>query len=122
MNKEQIQIIIDNEPVYDKENEHLLASMLGDFYNHNMILIVAIVWGFGLASIALAIFSGIMFFFAVHTQMQIMWAVIFLCSVQFLGMIKVFAWQVIHRNAIKREIKRLELRIAQMDQKISQDK
>jgi len=27
---------------------------------------------------------------------------------------KIFAWQMLHRNSIKREIKRLELRIAEM--------
>jgi hypothetical protein len=31
-------------------------------------------------------------------------------------MIKVFAWQMIHRNNIKREIKRLELRIVELGQ------
>ncbi len=34
--------------------------------------------------------------------------------VQGISLMKTFAWEVIHRNSIKREIKRLELRIVEM--------
>lgn len=32
--------------------------------------------------------------------------------VNFLGLMKVFAWELVHRNSLAREIKRLEIRIA----------
>ena len=33
-----------------------------------------------------------------------------------IGSMKIFAWEMIHRNSIRREIKRLELRIAELSQ------
>ena len=53
---------------------------------------------------------------------QIMFAVLFLCGVQMIALIKIFAWQMIHRNGIKREIKRLEIRIANLTNKVSGEK
>ena len=62
----------------------------------------------------LAIFSGIKFFDADQLKDQLMYAVIFICSIQFICLMKIFAWQMIHRNGIKREIKRLEMKITQL--------
>ncbi len=55
---------------------------------------------------------AVKFFAADQTKSQIMYAAIFIVACQFAGRMKVFAWQMIHRNNIKREIKRLELSIA----------
>jgi hypothetical protein len=35
-----------------------------------------------------------------------------------MAIMKIFAWQMIHRNSIKREIKRLELRIAELSEMV----
>jgi hypothetical protein len=43
-----------------------------------------------------------------------MYAGLFICFVQLLGLMKIFAWQMIHRNRITREIKRLEIRVAEL--------
>ena len=65
--------------------------------------------------IGLAVFSGIRYFRVEQVKYQIMYAAIFICCIQFIALIKVFAWQLMHRNSIKREIKRLELRIAELN-------
>ena len=36
-------------------------------------------------------------------------------------LIKVFAWQMIHRMSIKRDIKKLELRIAELNQTVKDE-
>jgi len=43
-----------------------------------------------------------------------MHATIFLCCVIFVACTKIFAWQLIHRNGSRREIKRLKLRVAEL--------
>lgn len=49
-----------------------------------------------------------------------MFATIFLVCAHWVDLMKIFAWQVIHRNGIKREIKRLELKIAELSQAIQE--
>lgn len=116
MNEQEIANII--EGAYDDNKEDSLRSMIHDFYNRRMLSNIVLVWGFGLLFIAGAVFSGIKFFDAEQTRAQIMYAVIFICCMQFVGTLKVFAWLIIHRNGIKREIKRLELRTVQLTETI----
>jgi hypothetical protein len=88
--------------------------MVSEFYSRKMLSIVILVWVWGIAFLAGAVFSGVRFFRADEIRCQIMYAAIFISCIQFVATLKVFAWQIIHRNSIKREIKRLELRIAEL--------
>jgi len=116
MNEEQIHKII--EDTYDESREISVWSMVGDFYNRRMLSMIIFLWVWALLFLAGAVYSAILFFRNVETQTQIMYAVIFLTCCQFLGLIKIFAWQMIHRNGLKREIKRLELRIAELTETV----
>ena len=98
----------------DESKEDGLGQMLKDFYNRRMAGVVIMVWASAVAFMALAVWCAVEFFRAAETRDQIMYAVGFLMFVQWVGLMKVFAWQMIHRNAIKRQIKRLEQRIAQL--------
>ena len=110
MDDDQIKRIING--TYDEPREDGIGSMLKDFYNRRMLSIVIFIWAWGLAIMAVTIFSGVKFFAVQQTKSQIMYAAIFIVGCQFIALMKTFAWQMIHRNSIKREIKRLELRIA----------
>jgi len=112
MNDEQIKQII--EETYDKSKENTMCSMLKDFYNKKMLFWIILLWVYFLVFLALAVFSAIEFFKTDQTRYQIMYAAIFVCCIQFFALIKIFAWQMVHRNGILREIKRLELRIAEL--------
>ena len=116
MNEEQLKKMIDD--TYDDSKEDTIRSMIGDFYNKRMFSTVLLLWTSALITIALAIFSGIRYFRVDQVKYQMMYAAIFICCVQFMGLIKIFAWQMIHRNSIKREIKRLELRIAELNRTV----
>jgi len=116
MNDEQIYKIIDD--TYDESRENMIGSMLGDFYNRKMLSMIIFLWAWALLFVAGAVYSAVLFFKNVETQSQIMYAVIFLTCCQFLGLMKIFAWQMIHRNGLKREIKRLELRIAELTETV----
>jgi hypothetical protein len=113
---EQIRRIIEDN--YDDSRQDGLMSMARDFYNKKMLSMVVLVWSMGIIFMAGAIFSGIEFFRNDGIRYQIMYAVIFITCVQWVGLLKIFAWQVIHRNSIKREIKRLELSIAELDRTV----
>ena len=103
-----------------KFQEHItLRSMLRDFYNRNMLPVIVLTWFWFLVILALAIYSGIKYFQAVETKDLILYAALFIIAVQFVGLMKVFGWEIINRNSINREIKKLELRIDELAGKIN---
>ncbi|MBN2271816.1 MAG: hypothetical protein JXN61_14450 [Sedimentisphaerales bacterium] len=53
-----------------------------------------------------------------QTKSQIMLAAIFIICVHVIGLMKIFAWEMLHKNSIKREIKRLELRIVELSEAV----
>ena len=118
MNTEQIQTIIETTPDYDEARDNTLRAMLSEFYNRKMTSIVILVLGMGVTFMGAGILSLILFFRTDDIKLQIFYAVMFLMFMQFLGMMKVFAWQMIHRNSIKREIKRLEIRLQDISDRL----
>jgi len=118
MNNEQTERITENQQIFDDSKEDTLCSMLHDFYNRNMFSVVVLAWFWAIIFIAGAVYSGTQFFNSDQTQRQIMFAAIFICCWQGVVLIKVFAWQMIHRNAVKRQIKRLEIRVSELSRKI----
>ena len=112
MNDGQSGKAIANAP--DDPGADTLRSMLREFYNRQMIPSITIVWANALCFLAIAVFSGVRFFRTDETKYQIMYAAIFVCCVQFIALIKIFAWQMIHRNSIKRAVDRLEMRISEL--------
>ncbi len=99
---------------YDSSKEDTLWSMIGEFYNRKMLGSIIVVWVYAIIFVAMAVFSAMSFFKSEGTKEQLMYAAIFICSIQFICLMKVFAWQMIHRNSIKRQIKCLEIRIAEL--------
>ncbi len=108
----------DNPQPYDDSKENTLWLMLKDFYNKKMLFWIILIWVYFLIFLAIAVLSAIGFFQTDQTRYQIMYAAIFVCCIQFFALIKIFAWQMVHRNGIHREIKRLELRIAELTENL----
>jgi hypothetical protein len=98
--------------------EDTLWSMVRQFCNRKMLSVIILGWVYFIIILALAVLSGIKFFKSEQTRDQIMYAAIFVCCVQLVSLIKIFAWQVIHRSGIKQEIKRLELHIAELNETV----
>lgn len=120
MDREHIKRIIDSPDEYDDSRGDSIASMLSDFYNRKMLSIAVLVWFWAVLFIVGAVLSAIGFFAADQTKDQIMYSALFVCLVLFVGFMKVFAWLMIARNGIKREVKRLELRIAELAQALAE--
>jgi uncharacterized membrane protein YbjE (DUF340 family) len=119
MDREQIKKIIDDTEEYDEAKEDSLRSMLGDFYSRKMLSVVVLLWVWAIIFCAGAAYSVMRFFHTDQIRDQIMYAAIFICLVQFVGLMKVFAWQMMARNSVKRDVKRLELRIAELTQALT---
>ena len=118
MDKEQIKKIIDNPPQYDEAQEDTLLSMVGQLYSKQMFPSMIVHAAYSLPFFVGAIYSGIKFFRTDLTQFQIMHAAIFVCCVQSIIFSKAKYWQMLHKNNISREIKRLELHIAELNETV----
>ncbi len=118
MDKEQIRKIIDGPVAYDESREDSLLSMTGQLYSTQMLPSMLVHFVYSLPFIAGAIFCGIKFFATDQVQFQIMYATIFVCCIQFMVFSKNKYWQMLHRHNINREIKRLELRIAELNETV----
>jgi multisubunit Na+/H+ antiporter MnhG subunit len=104
---------------YDDAREDTIRSMLREFYSRRMAATSAFIWGVSVLFLAVAVYSAVAFFGAAETKTQILYATIFIAAFQAMGLMKIFAWQVLHKNSIKREIKRLELRLAELAPSLS---
>ena len=116
MSDAQIKRIIEDS--YDDSKEDTVRSMVSDFYSRRMLSFAIVAWVVGMLFVGLAVFSGVQFFKTSQTQWQIAYAALFISGIHGIGLIKIFAWDMVHRNSIKREIKRLELRIAELTETI----
>ena len=116
MNDEPIRRIIEDK--YDDAKEDTLRSVVSDFYSRRLLSTAILTWGFGALFFALAAFSAFQFLQADQTKRQIMYAALFILGTHGIGLMKIFAWEMVHRHNIKREIKRLEYRVAELSEAI----
>ena len=114
MNDEQIKKIIDSPEEYDESKEDSLFSMVGQLYSKKMFPSFIVHGAYSLPFVVGAVFCGIKFFKTDQTQFQIMYAAIFVCCIQVCIFSKAKYWQMLFKNNTSREIKRLELRIAEL--------
>ncbi|HUW18710.1 MAG TPA: DUF6768 family protein [Sedimentisphaerales bacterium] len=106
------------EDAYDDSREGSVLWMAKEFYSKKMASFAIMVWAFAIIFFCGAAYTGIRFFGTDHTRCQIMYAALFICFVHGIGLMKIFSWQMISDNSIKREVKRLELRIAELAETI----
>ena len=116
MNEEEIKKIIDG--TYDDSREDNLLSMVGQLYSEKMFPNMIVHFAYSLPFIVGAVFCGIKFFKTDQTQYQIMYAAIFVCCIQFCIFSKAKYWQMLYKINTSREIKRLELRIAELNETV----
>ena len=112
MNEEDIKKIIDD--TYDDSREDTLLSMVGQLYSKKMFPSFIAHFLYGLPFMIGAVYCGIKFFKTDQTQFHIMYAAIFVCCIEFCIFSKAKYWQMLFKNNTSREIKRLELRIAEL--------
>lgn len=112
MSNEQIRKIIEDS--YDDSKEETLRAMARDFYSRSMRSTAILVYAWVIIFIALAVYSAMRFFKADQTQAQIMYAALFILGAHGVGLMKICAWEMMNRHSIRRDLKRLELRVAEL--------
>lgn len=106
----------DNNNRHDDAQEYTLRSLFGEFYSRPMRSIFILVWAQALVFLGLAVFSAVRFFTTDQVKDLILYATGFTACMIVISLIKIFAWQMMNRNSVKREIKRLELRLAEIQE------
>ncbi len=114
MNDNDLKRIVDDRTPLRDDEPGLMLSMISEFYSRRMFAVAALTWAWALLFIAVGVFVAVMFFYSTATQDHVMYATIFVTSMLFLVNVKIAAGQMLHRHGVKREIKRLELRIAEL--------
>jgi hypothetical protein len=117
MNNETINKIIEDS--YDESKEDGLRSMVRDFYSRKLLSSAIAGWVGGLVFTGLAIFGAVELFKTDQIQRQLMYAALFIVGMHGIFMMKIFSWQMVHRLGIKRDIKRLELRVAELSEALN---
>ncbi len=122
MDKEQIKKIIDSPPEYDEEYDELkeesYISWIRFGFKNCQRWAIFLVFAHFFFFLALAIVCGLLFLTTDSTKFQIMYAAFFVCCILIGYLIKVFGWVMVTRNGLSREIKRLELRIAELNETV----
>ena len=116
MNEEQTKKVI--EDTYDESQEDTYRSMAREFFSKKMRWVAINVYAWFFVFLVAIIISVLQFFQSDQTQFQIMYAAIFVCCFLSIGFLKVLAWVMLQRHGIKREIKRLELRIVDLTEAV----
>jgi len=114
MNEKDIKRIIDGPEEYDESKEDSYRSMMRDFFSKKMRWVMINLYVWSSIFFALVVVSIIQFFRTDQTKYQIMYAAVFICCSLSIGFCKTITFVMLQRHSIKREIKRLELRIAEL--------
>ena len=120
MTDKQTEAMIDE--IYDTSKEDTLLSMVGQLYSRRMLPSFLVHAAYSLVFIVPAVYCGIKFFDTQQVQDQLMYAAIFICCVHVIFLRKVIYWQMLQKNSISREVKRLEVRIVELTQIVGEMK
>ncbi len=97
-------------------NDATLRQLIGDMFKGKLRWTTFMVWIYVIVFTVLMVVSAIMFFAtdAADTKGLILWASAFITCGLFTAMLKMWFWMAMNRNMLAREVKRLELRIAEL--------
>ncbi|MCH7603243.1 MAG: hypothetical protein IIB54_10785 [Planctomycetes bacterium] len=102
--------------------EQGLMEMVGDTFRGQRRWLVILVFIYSIVFFVLAIITAVQFFKADpdNTRDLIMWAMGFLfCNIA-VAMLKMWYFMEMNKNAVTREVKRLELQIARLAKRLSE--
>lgn len=94
--------------------EPSLPEQVRDSFRGRSRWLVAVTFAATVGYMALAVVSAVRFFQAEEVQAMIAWAVAFGVSLLSIALMKIWYWMELNRNAVTREVKRLELQVARL--------
>lgn len=104
---------------YDELEEQSIFQMLGGLFQGKNKWIMYIMNFMTLIFFGLFVYCTLQFFDTDVTNEMVKWGIGGLVFLFGVSMLKVFAWMQMDKNAILREIKRLELQVSSLSSKIS---
>ncbi|MHC4562903.1 MAG: DUF6768 family protein [Planctomycetota bacterium] len=103
----------------DAERDETFRQMLAGTFRGRPRWMAILAWVYILAFTAMMVVAALQFFQTEATRDQILWATVFLASSFIVMFLKLWFWTVMNRNAVTREIKRLELRVAELGEQLA---
>lgn len=116
MDDEQIKKII--EDTYDDSKEDTLRSMVSQWYKKKISWTAVLFSVYCVFFHVLAIVSAVLFFQVDQAKYQMMYVALFLFFMQRSALVKIIGWQRLNKHSVEREVKRLELRIAELNETV----
>ncbi|WP_299124719.1 DUF6768 family protein [uncultured Winogradskyella sp.] len=104
---------------YDSLDEQGVFAMIAGLYKGKNLWFTVVMHIINIIAFGLMIYCLIQTFDVENTNDLILWIAGFFICFMTMSMLKVYAWMQIHRNALTREIKRLELQVSSLSGKIS---
>lgn len=104
---------------YDELDEQNVLEMLGGLFKGKNSWIMYVMNFMTLVFFAAFIICVVKFFDTENTNELIMWSVGGIIALLAVSMLKMFAWLQMDKNALLREMKRLELQISSLSGKMS---
>jgi hypothetical protein len=105
---------------YDDLDEQNVWQMIGGLYKGKNVWLTVIMHIINIAAFGLMIYCLIQTFNVESTNDLLLWIAGFFLCLSVMSMLKIYAWMLMHRNAMTREIKRLELQVSSLSGKISE--
>ncbi len=99
---------------YDELDEQNLLGMIGGIFNTKHRWLIIIMNIVNIIAFGILIYSITQFLKTDDTNELIKWSVAGFICLNFMTMIKLFSWMQMDKNALLREIKRLELQISSL--------
>lgn len=104
---------------YDELDEQNVFKMIGGLYKGKNSWLTVIMHIMSMLAFGLLIYCLIQTFDAENTNDLMLWiAGFFFCFIM-MSILKIYAWMQMHKNALQREIKRLELQVSSLSGKIN---
>ncbi|MFD2914415.1 DUF6768 family protein [Psychroserpens luteus] len=105
---------------YDKLEEQSVLGMIGGLFTGKNKWVVILMNIMTLVFFGLFIYCVVNFFDTTETNELLKWGIGSLVFLIGVSMLKIFAWMQMDKNAILREMKRLELQVSSLSVKISE--
>ena len=103
---------------YDSLDEQNLFQEIGGLFKGKNSWIIIIMNIMNIAAFGLVIYCLMQTFDEENTDNLMLWIAGFFFCYSVMSMIKIFSWMKMHRNAVMREMKRLELQISALSAKL----
>ncbi len=97
--------------------QSMLEMAIGVLRGHHRWLVL-LTWLLMIAFTGLTIVSAIQFFNAESTRAMIAWSMGFVLGILTVSLLKIWFWMEMNKNAVTREVKRVELQLARLSEAI----